>query len=92
MKAFPANFTMLGFRRDMQWALWSQINSYKNQEYKTKIHSVFRESRKRANKQRDLDWSENQVKQSLSKVGGGGVSKQYSSSFKIKKISSCCLQ
>lgn len=50
------------------------------------IHSIFTQGRKRANRQqRDLDGSENQVKQSLNKVAGGRLPKQYSLSFKIKK-------
>lgn len=70
----------------MQWALRYQLIATKNRNTKTMIHSIFTQGRKRANRQqRDLGWSENQVKQSLNKVAGGRLPKQYSLSFKIKK-------
>lgn len=39
MKVFPANPTMLGFRRDMERALWYQISINKNPGIK-KLRSV----------------------------------------------------
>lgn len=69
----------------------TKLIATKNRNTKTKIHSVFTQGKKIANRQqKDLDWSENQVKQSLSKVAGGRV--QHSASFKMKKISSWYLQ
>lgn len=91
MKVFPASSNNIWIQETCNDQYGTKLIATKSRNTKTKIHSVFTQGKKRANRQqRDFDWSENQVKQSLSKVAGGRV--QYSSSFKIKKISSWYLQ